>query len=260
MKRVMELGLGIALINMVLTLVAMGSAWKNGPLLIGAYSLYLFLNVFLCARLIKGDLYVIILWFPFTIVLLFYRIFCIDKYQYGPIYILTNYFMGASLIMMAVVYLVLGSKKSNERAKPVLETVSCKPTTNQTETSTKPATLLMPMVSRPTGWRENLYYAEPMENRTCHEYPRLGWLPHLYPDSNKPFDRFMPSAPEPSTAASDDNQCNPFDFNRGDNNDKEICCDKENCCDMDTCCVNGADGGNYDCGGGDNDYGGGNDD
>lgn len=32
MKRVMELGLAIGLINIVLTLVAMGSAWKNGVL------------------------------------------------------------------------------------------------------------------------------------------------------------------------------------------------------------------------------------
>ncbi|EDW62125.2 uncharacterized protein Dvir_GJ22420 [Drosophila virilis] len=263
----MELGLGIGLIHIVLTLVAMGSAWKNGTLSIVAYSLYLFLNVFLCARLTKGDLYVILLWFTFTSILLFYRIFCIDKYQYWPFYILTNYFMGASLIMMAVVYFVLGSKKFNENAKPVLQTVISDPTTNRTETSTKPATSLTPTVSRPPGWRENLYYAEPMENRARHEYPRLGWLPDLYPDSNGSFDRFMPSAPELSTADSGDNQCNPFDFNCGDNNDTETSCDKHKCCDKDYSCDNAADlgggcddGGGADCGCGDNDGGGGNDD
>lgn len=66
------------------------TAW----LWIGAYSLNLFLNVFLFVRLPKSDLLAIQSWFSFTIVLLLLRVLCVDfmelsNYELYP-YIIIN--------------------------------------------------------------------------------------------------------------------------------------------------------------------------
>ncbi|XP_064543775.1 uncharacterized protein LOC135432179 [Drosophila montana] len=236
-----NLGFGIVLLNVIWTLYDIGSAsfslcadeldHTTAWLWIGAYSLNLFLNVFLFVRLPKSDLLAIQSWFSFTIVLLLLRVLCVDfmelsVYELYP-YIIINVYIFASLIVMAIVYIKVRGNKSYKPPKQVLQTVNYILTTNQTIKRTRPARIYAPVISRPFVGRAHRNSIARMEGGTWHETPQLD---HSL-SSSASFNNFMLSALQTSSSAGDSTFC-------------------ENV-------VDGGGGVRHDSGGGDDDSGGG---
>ncbi|EDW62127.1 uncharacterized protein [Drosophila virilis] len=208
-----NLGFGIVLLNVIWTLYDIGSAsfslytdeldHTTAWLWIGAYSLNLFLNVFLFVRLPKSDLLAIQSWFSFTIVLLLLRVLCIDfmelsNYELYP-YIVINVYIFVSLIVMAIVYVKVRGNKSYKPPKQVLQTVNYILTTNQTVKRTKPARINAPVISRPFVGRANRNSIARLEGGTWHETPH----PDHSLNSSASFNNFMLSALQTSSSAGD---------------------------------------------------------